>query len=66
MELIKCKNIHLDSVSDLYDKVVKHLEETVNYPKWSNRYPCRESVKEAIQKGEQYACVESCRKDIKI
>ena len=42
----------------MYGRVVKHLKETVNYPKWSEEYPCRESVQKAIQKGEQYACVE--------
>lgn len=59
MNLIKCEMEHLDLVSDMYAGVVKHLEETVNYPKWSKNYPCRESVKEAIKKGEQYACVEN-------
>ena len=59
MELIKCKQIHLDDVSALYSRVVEHLEETINYPKWSKHYPCRESVKEAIQKGEQYAYMEN-------
>lgn len=59
MKLIKCENEHLDLVSDMYARVVKHLEETVNYPKWSKNYPCMESVKEAIKKGEQYACVEN-------
>lgn len=57
MELIKCGKEQLDPVSDMYDRVVRHLEETINYPKWSKDYPCRESVTEAIRKGEQYACV---------
>lgn len=61
MELIKCKYTQLEPVSDLYDRVVKHLEDTINYPKWSKNYPCRESVTEAIQRGEQYACVENGR-----
>lgn len=61
MEWIKCKSGHLDLVSDMYGRVVKHLEDTVNYPKWSKEYPCRESVAEAIQNGEQYACVEKGR-----
>lgn len=59
MELIKCKHIHLDDVSALYSRVVEHLEETINYPKWSKHYPCRENVKEAIQKGEPYAYMEN-------
>ena len=59
MEWIKCKNEQLDLVSDMYSRVVKHLGETINYPKWSKEYPCRESVREAIRKGEQYACIEN-------
>lgn len=61
MELIHCKEEHLNMVSDLYGRVVQHLEETVNYPKWSEAYPCRESVREAIEQGGQYACVENGR-----
>ncbi|MCI8510137.1 MAG: GNAT family N-acetyltransferase [Clostridia bacterium] len=61
MKLIKCEIEQLDAVSAMYTRVVKHLEETINYPKWSKNYPSRESVKEAIKKGEQYACVENGR-----
>lgn len=48
-------------VSDLYSRVVQHLEATINYPKWSVAYPCRESVQAAIAQGGQYACVEQGR-----
>lgn len=59
MKLIKCEEEQLDLVSDMYRRVVEYLNETINYPKWSEDYPCRESVREAIRKGEQYACVEN-------
>ncbi|MDE6917302.1 MAG: GNAT family N-acetyltransferase [Lachnospiraceae bacterium] len=58
MELIHCKDEHLNMVADMYRKVVQHLEETINYPEWSMQYPCRESVRRAVEKGEQYACIE--------
>ncbi len=59
MEWIRCTIKQLDLVSDMYSNVVQYLEETVNYPKWSKEYPCRENVREAIERGEQYACVEN-------
>lgn len=61
MEWIKCEAEQLELVSDMYSRVVRHLEETTNYPRWSKDYPCRESVNEAIKKGEQYACMENGR-----
>ena len=59
MEVIHCKDEHLDLVSDMYSSVVRHLLENINYPNWSMAYPCRESVREAIAQGGQYACVEN-------
>ena len=59
MEVIHCKDEHLDLVSDMYSSVVRHLLEHINYPNWSMAYPCRESVREAIAQGGQYACVEN-------
>lgn len=61
MEIIKCEKKHLEQVSDLYKRVVKYLEETINFPKWSEDYPCRETVLSSILCGEQYACVEDGR-----
>lgn len=61
MELIKCIDEQLGLVADLYGRVVGHLEKTINYPKWSKDYPCKESVAERIKKGEQYACMEDGR-----
>ena len=51
MELIHCKDEHLDLVFDMYGSVVRHLLENINYPNWSMAYPCRESVREAIAQG---------------
>lgn len=60
-ELVKCEMEHLEPVWSLYERVVDHLEKTVNYPKWSKEYPSRENVYLSIQKGEQYACMENGR-----
>lgn len=59
MELIKCTNEHLNTVSDLYERLVEHLEKNINYPKWSKSYPCRQTVETAISEGSQYACFEN-------
>lgn len=61
MEIVKCERKHLDMAADLYERVVAYLEETVNYPKWSKEYPCRETVLSSILRGEQYGCVEEGR-----
>ncbi|MBQ9624653.1 MAG: GNAT family N-acetyltransferase [Clostridia bacterium] len=59
MELIKCTSEHLNTVSNLYEVLVEHLEKTINYPKWTKAYPCRQSVETAINEGSQYACFEN-------
>ena len=44
-QIIKCCAGDLNTVAALYDKTVTHLENTINYPRWtSGVYPCRESV----------------------
>lgn len=49
----------LDALAELYDRAVLHLQATVNYPKWEyGVYPCRDSVEQAILKGEQFLCEE--------
>lgn len=53
----KCDRSHLDALDVLYDRVVEHLEATVNYPKWTRGvYPCRDSISRAIDAGTQYVC----------
>lgn len=54
---IKCNMSHFDAVVSLYDRSVKKLEETVNYPKWSKDHPSREYIKDSIKNGRQFACL---------
>lgn len=58
MELVKCDDCHLETLAELYRQVVARLIANVNYPKWSREYPCRESIRDCIQKGEQFMCLE--------
>ena len=51
MEILQCHMSHIDAVSDFYGIVVDNLEKTINYPKWSKKYPCRETVKTATESG---------------
>lgn len=59
MEFIKCGTEYLDALSCMYSRVVENLEKNINYPKWSKSYPCRESIKDAIEKGGQYVCAQN-------
>lgn len=62
MKIFKCTAENLDSVSQFYDKVIRYLEGTINYPKWVyGQYPSRESVKQAIEEKVQYACCDGER-----
>ena len=61
MPLIKCESKHTAEVTALYFKVVDFLENSVNYPKWSGSHPSRESIKEYIKNGIQYAYAEDGR-----
>lgn len=54
---IRCRQEHCDAVTAMYGRVLAELERTVNYPKWTKDHPGRAYVKEAIEKGEQFACV---------
>jgi len=58
MKIIKCDLNYLDALAEFYDKVVDYLLATVNYPKWSKEYPCRSSIEAAINRSEQYACID--------
>lgn len=61
MDWIVCTMAHLDAVSAMYERVVRRLQATVNYPGWSENYPCRETVRAAIRRGDQFACLEDGR-----
>jgi ribosomal protein S18 acetylase RimI-like enzyme len=58
MEFIKCEKEHFCSVAKMYESSVEFLENNINYPLWSSEHPSREYVKEAIAKGEQFACID--------
>ncbi len=59
VKIIKCTPERLDALGLFYDKVTKHLEENINYPRWINGdYPSRKSAEDAIKSGAQYACVD--------
>ena len=55
MNLIKCEQKDLEKILNLYSRVVDHLQQTVNYPKWSEAHPSKESVIKAVQDGTLYA-----------
>lgn len=59
MEFIICTSEHLDAVIEMYSKVLKKLETTVNYPKWSEEHPSREYICESAANSELFACVEN-------
>ncbi len=56
LTFFQCTPAHYAAVTALYERTVADLERTVNYPKWSKEHPSREYVKEAIDKGWQFAC----------
>lgn len=59
MQIIKAEKHHLDALSEFFDKVVMHLENHINYPKWiRGEYPARASIATAIQNDTQYICIE--------
>lgn len=58
MKIIKCDLTYLDALTEFYGKVVDYLLATVNYPKWSKAYPSRNSIEAAINRNEQYACID--------
>lgn len=61
MNFSQCREADFERVNDFYRTVVKHLEETVNYPKWSDSHPSEESIAEAIRNGTQYICTDGDR-----
>ncbi len=59
MEIIKCTLSDWDRVTDFYNNVVDYLISTINYPRWvRDGYPSRKSVKRAIDRGDQFACID--------
>lgn len=54
---IRCRAEHCDAVTAMYARVLTELERTVNYPKWTKDHPGADYVRDAIEKGKQFACV---------
>ena len=62
MEIIQCQIIHLQELTQFYNKIVIYLDKTINYPKWIyGEYPCEKTIKEAIEKKYQYAYIENSK-----
>ena len=59
MELIRCDMSRLTDVTVFYHKAVEYLQTHINYPFWSSEHPSDESIKEAVERGEQYICVDN-------
>lgn len=55
-----CTPKDIPTVGNFYDCVVKHLDDHVNYPKWTYKvYPSEGSVREMTEKGCQFVCLEN-------
>lgn len=55
----KCEEKDIISVGAFYDRVVKFLDANINYPKWTYKeYPSEKSVRNMVEKGQQFMCVE--------
>ena len=60
MDIILCEISHLKELTEFYNKIVIYLEKTENYPLWIyGVYPCESTIKEAIQKNDQYAYIQN-------
>ena len=58
MELIKCDEARIPDVTAFYHEIVAYLESHTNYPFWSSEHPSDESIVKAVERGEQYICVD--------
>ncbi|MBR1534876.1 MAG: hypothetical protein IJ639_10945, partial [Ruminococcus sp.] len=61
MEFLLCDTSRFEETAAFYARVVRHLEETVNYPKWTDDHPGREYVSQAVRNKEQYICTDGGR-----
>ena len=56
IKIIKCGEGLIQSLTELYDRVTKQLEENINYPKWRHKeYPSEGTVRAGIASGTLYA-----------
>ena len=59
MEIILCTEKNLKELTDFYNKMIKYLDKTINYPLWIyGIYPSESTIKASIEKREQYAYIE--------
>lgn len=59
MRIVRCTMEEFERTAALYDRVMRQLTETVNYPRWTyGVYPSDGTVRAAILRGEQFLCVE--------
>ena len=59
LEIKKCLEKDIADAGVFYDKIVKQLDEHVNYPRWIYKvYPSDGSVRTKTQEGTQYLCFE--------
>lgn len=57
MQIRKCTIDDCKAACELYDRVVLHLTQNINYPCWIYKvYPNDDTVAEGIEKGELYIC----------
>lgn len=61
MKLIRCEENNYAEMLRFYRRVTDHLENTINYPEWSDRHPSEDDLKGAISRGELYACFDEDR-----
>ena len=58
MKFIQCERRHYDMMFAFYRRVTEHLQNTVNYPEWSEKHPSADDLNGAISRGELYACLD--------
>ncbi len=59
MQIRLCEDADILDAGRFYDKVVLHLCNTINYPKWEyKKYPSEASVREKVEKRQQFICVD--------
>ena len=59
MDFRICNENDICKVGEFYDKVVLHLYQTVNYPRWKYKiYPTETTVRKRVEVGQQFVCVD--------
>jgi len=62
MKVRLCNENDIVEVGKFYDRVVLHLCQTINYPKWKYKvYPSEVSVREKVLRNQQFVCMDDER-----